>query len=281
MIVGPRCGILHPVASYWPCVTELSMGYIVVIHLLDLVKSGVRSKLLMSAVTLSTACLFVVESSPVLKLLLILALLASSEVMILQWGDYWIEAVVARLKMAGRVVSWDEIPEFTAYRELARQMGVKLNRKRPFGVQEGLKNAYADPLTGQVVIGDQLLRGLAPEQMLAVIAHELTHLKKNHASKMLLTGLLLACLVFAALSHAGAPRPVAFLATFAAYMIAFVCVNQENEYSADSGAARQVGGESLIAALQEIVPRERWSIESETHPSVQDRVSRLRRKGPE
>ena len=61
----------------------------------------------------------------------------------------------------------------------------------------------------------------------------------------------------------------------AVWSVTFVYASWENEFSADAGAAKVVGNETVVSLLRELVPAEKQAQESEMHPSVRERVSRL------
>lgn len=241
------------------------------------VKLGLRSKLIICGVTLLAGYCYWYIGSPILKLVAILVFVVSAEVMVWQWVSLVRRNIVNTLKMtfAGRkAVSWVEISEF---RELAKQMGVRLHRKRPFGVKKGLNSAYANHLTKQIVFGEDLLQRLGMKECLALVAHELTHLKQNHWATTFRWLVVAGLIVSSSLSLAAGPAIVSSLICVAAMMIAFVFVNWGNEFAADRGAGIQIGKVATISLLQSVVPASQWQHESETHPSIRSRISKLQK----
>jgi len=49
----------------------------------------------------------------------------------------------------------------------------------------GLDNAYYDPLMGRIALGDVLLNRLEGQEGMALVSHELTHVKKKHFAKQI------------------------------------------------------------------------------------------------
>ena len=240
-------------------------------------KVGLRSKLFIYGVTLLAGYSYWYVDSPILKLAAILVFFVSAGAMVWQCVNFFGRSMVPIIKItyAGRkAVSWVEIPEF---RELARQMRVRLHRKRPFGIKKGLNNAYANYLTGQIVFGDDLLQRLGRQECLALAAHELTHLKQNHWVRMFQLLVIVGLIVSLSLSLASGPAIVSNLICAAALMITFVFVNWRNEFAADRGAGIRIGKAATISLLQSIVPANQWQRESETHPSLSDRISKLQK----
>ena len=248
-------------------------------RLLKSIKVGLRSKLFVCAATILAGYSYCYAGNPLFKLVAIVILFISAEAMILLWGSFFLGNLIENMKTifkAGKSISWIEIPEF---KELAKQMGVKLHQKRPFGIKQGLNNAYAIPLPlfRQIIFGEDLIQRLGTLERLALASHELTHLKQDHYGKTLMWSILIILLVAISLSFAPAPTIVKNVTCVAAFLITFVFVSHQNEYAADAGASAQVGKEPTISLLQNIVPAEKWRSESETHPSIQDRISKLQK----
>ena len=149
-----------------------------------MIKVGLRSRLLICGITLIAGYSYWYAGTPILKLIVSLVFFVSAGVMVWQFVHYFGKHIVNIVKImyGGRkAVSWVEISEFN---DLAKRMGVKLHRKRPFGIRKGLNNAYANCLTGQIIFGEDLLQKLGSQERLALAAHEFTHLKQNHWVRM-------------------------------------------------------------------------------------------------
>ena len=245
-----------------------------------MIKVGLRSRLLICGITLIAGYSYWYAGDPVLKLIASLVFFVSAGVMVWQFVHYFGKHIVNIVKimcMGRKAVSWVEISEFN---ELAKRMGVKLHRKRPFGIRKGLNNAYANCLTGQIIFGEDLLQRLGSQERLALAAHELTHLKQNHWVRMFQLLLIVGLIVTLSLSLTSGPAIVSNLTCAAAQMITFVFVSWWNEFAADKGAGLQAGQAATISLLQGIVPASQWRRETETHPSITGRVSRLQKMQP-
>lgn len=245
--------------------------------LLKPIKVGLRSKLFICTVTILAAYSYCCTGSAFLKLASISVFFVSAEVMVWQWGNFFARSIVEGVKMhfgARKTVSWIEVP---AFKELAKQMGIKLHSKRPFGIRKGFDNAYASHITRQVVFGEELLQRLGSQERLALAAHEFTHLKQNHWFKLFLLSLTVLMLVSWSLSLVGAPAIVMNLTCVAALVITFVFVSWRNEYAADAGASAYAGEDATVSLLKGLRPPDQQRRESETHPSVHDRISKLQR----
>lgn len=199
-----------------------------------------------------------------------------------------------------------------AVRELGRR--ARLPRApRLWYVPENLPEAFtvggrSDPA---LVLSDGLLTVLTPREVLAVLAHEVSHLRAgDHALLRVSTTiarltLALAWIGLVALLF-GLHVPVRSAAAFAGVaallvVLPFVVVglqlalSRSREFDADLGAARLTGDpEALARALERVElvcgrswqrrpvrgrrPREPWL--ARTHPATEDRARRLRRLAP-
>ena len=144
---------------------------------------------------------------------------------------------------------------------------------------------------------DKLLEKMKEEEILAVFAHEVAHIRHRHLFKMLLSGILWICVI----------QIVWYLMDFSAYYdaldeshkmwasgliggvnvwLVMVCVmlplSRRNEYEADTTAAGWVGVECYSRALYRLhqlndrmkAPRKLARIFL-THPTLQDRLDRV------
>jgi beta-lactamase regulating signal transducer with metallopeptidase domain len=79
-----------------------------------------------------------------------------------------------------------EIPDYGKMQKLTKEMKVKLDEKQPFVLRKGLNNAYYDLLHSRIVLGDILFNKLETQERIALVTHELTHIKRNHPAKQLI-----------------------------------------------------------------------------------------------
>ena len=173
-------------------------------------------------------------------------------------------------------ISWNA--EFPDFLELAKQMRVRLHKKRPFGVQEELDNSYITVFPRQVVFGENLLRKLDSVERLALAAHKLTHLKNHHRCKILLC-LVLACspvkwfLTYSSIGDAVSTIIIAIL-----FAVIFIGASRLNEYAADAGSVSYAGKEPTLSLLRKHAePQNKWYYRFMIHPSFQDRIRKIQK----
>jgi STE24 endopeptidase len=167
-------------------------------------------------------------------------------------------------------------------------------------------NAYFTGLgrRRRIVFFDTLLGLLGPEEIEAVLAHELGHYKLRHQRKRLVAGAALSLAGFAVLARlvgapwfyeglgAGTPAPRVGLVLFALVAPVFLfllrplltAISRRHEYEADAFAAAQGGAPAMASALLKLsghnastlTPDPLHSAFHDTHPPVPLRIARLR-----
>jgi Zn-dependent protease with chaperone function len=166
-----------------------------------------------------------------------------------------------------------DIPDYENIQKLVDRMGVKLNKKHPFILKLGLDNAYSDPLMRRVVLGDTLLAKLETQERMALISHELTHLKENHNIKRILPLFIFYIpLVFTLRREQDLVFGAVWIALF---MILLPYVSRRFEYKADACAVDETSPEANISLLKKVEAEEHWDYETITHPSIQSRIDRI------
>lgn len=242
------------------------------------IKVGLRSRIAVCGITLLAGYCYWYGGNPLVRLTAIMVFVVSVEIMIFLWGSSFAEDLSVSLKMLftrKKGIHWKDMPEF---KKIAEKMGVKLHNKHPFGIMKGLNNAYSIPLTKQIIFGDVLLKKLGKQERLALAAHELTHIKQEHSFRHFPAFVLVVSVISLSLSLSPGPSIVSNLISVAALIIAFVFVNWKSEFDADSGAAIQVGARATTSLLDCIGSTGKKTQESETHPSINSRISRIRAK---
>jgi len=159
----------------------------------------------------------------------------------------------------------------------------------------------------RIVFFDTLLNQLQPEEVEAVLAHELGHFKRRHIAKSVgvmaiasLAGLaLLAWLMgqpwfYTALGvttpsiHAALALFMLVLPVFTLFLQPlFAQLSRRHEFEADAFAARQCPAERLVSALvslyrenaNTLTPDRLWSAFYDSHPPAAERIAHLRRCG--
>ena len=157
----------------------------------------------------------------------------------------------------------------TEVSKLANKMGVKI---KDFRIADGMLNAYT---TGRkVVIGSRLIEKLEKDELLAIIAHELAHIKENHLTIRLVVVILTVSLGM--ISWSNLPDTMVTYALLGYITIVLIPVNHWIEHRADKLAGEMVGCESLKSALLKISEGSDIKEPSETHPSIFNRVKFLK-----
>lgn len=169
------------------------------------------------------------------------------------------------------------------YAQLAKDMGTKIS---DYAIVSG-RNAYA--FFGSLVIGAELIQNLSPEELYSVVAHELGHIKRNHAllRPLLMTPLMF--LPFFAWTTLNSPifysETVTLLLLSIMMIIAFfayvtfvtIPINWKLELSADKASAKFAGKTNIISALRAIAKMNKQDLSepSETHPSIKERIDKI------
>jgi len=162
---------------------------------------------------------------------------------------------------------------------IADQLGVKIKKVY---IAKGLCNAYVR--FGTLVLGEELLNRLGYYERMAVIAHELGHIKEKHIwFKMLATMTLLALPLWAWLRLYW---PIIINEIFTQLMLVIMInialltylivinipLNWYSEVRADRTAVQIAGKASTISALLTIVDRAKFELPSEDHPAISERI---------
>lgn len=162
---------------------------------------------------------------------------------------------------------------------LATALGLPIRRVAvvPTG-PHAIANAFVYGEGGGVVfVTDHLLRLLDDRQLDAVLAHELTHLKRRHTWKLLTVSLLLPLLARA--------LPAYSWLVFLTLLLVLYTLLRHFEFEADQGAKALLGSgrplaEALRTLLQDDLPRarprrRRAILPFATHPLPEERIRRL------
>lgn len=177
--------------------------------------------------------------------------------------------------------------------------------------RSGHGNAY---FTGfgknkRIVFFDTLLETLTPEEVEAVLAHELGHFKHGHIKKMMAETFILSLVGLALLGWLAqqpafynglgmtsqTPAAALLLFTTAVPVLFFflgpiqAIKSRKNEFEADAFAAKYVGAEHLISALlkmyrdnaSSLTPDPSYSAYHDSHPPAKIRIDHLKSLQPQ
>ena len=178
-----------------------------------------------------------------------------------------------KIRVSKKYASSYEIPDYENMQKLVEKMGVKLDKKHPFVLKVGLDNAYYDLWNNRIALGDVLLKKLESQECMALVSHELTHLKKGHLVKLFVL-VWIALIITIILLHR--EMDLVFCAVWIAFFLMLLpYVKRRFECEADAGAADETSPEAYISLLKKTEVEERWGCETVTHPSIQSRINRI------
>jgi len=137
------------------------------------------------------------------------------------------------------------------------------------------------PWRRQIVLSPTLLRELTAELQEAVLAHEAGHCRLRHEEQWLLGGGLFWLALFSLMAWSWNLWSVVGLALAAWLLIEAsrpltAALRRHWEFEADAFAAAQVGAEAMAAALVRLDGLNGPPMSSPYHPSLEDRLRRLR-----
>ena len=133
-------------------------------------------------------------------------------------------------------------------------------------------------------ITETMRLALWTEMAKGVMAHEMAHLARKHGKKRSIAywGVVVVVFLFTGVLLVGFPSEVIFLVMFSIgvtiWPVVRTRVRHHHEYDADSQAAKIVGVETMTHSLRTIVDRPLWNVDSDTHPSFEKRLAKVRKK---
>jgi len=167
-----------------------------------------------------------------------------------------------------RSVGAEDLPE-DKYAQIHQQVeylstDMGIDKPRLMIARMGVPNAFAvgRKAAGTVVVSEELLRRLEPDEVEGVLAHELAHIR-NRDVVMMVLGQGIASIVaivaqWAVLLTGDNDLADFFLAIVVGQIVQLIvmvfvlAISRYREYVADSDAAAEVGGEPLASALKKI-----------------------------
>jgi STE24 endopeptidase len=168
-------------------------------------------------------------------------------------------------------------------------------------------NAYFTGFGGKkrIVLYDTLIDELTTEEIVAVLAHEMGHYRRNHVVRSMVISLLTAGLTFFVMSlflnslplaEALGGKEASFHLGIVGFSLLFSpvseviglagnCLSRRNEYQADAFAAEFGLGDALISALKKISVKALSNLNPHplvvfwyySHPTLLQRIERLRK----
>ena len=186
---------------------------------------------------------------------------------------------------AGRTPEWLSTGELRdRVFELAAKAGVKLKSLYVLSTAKSrLANAFA-ARGNTVMLTDYLLKHLTKREVDAIVAHELTHLKRKHLA---VRAVIFGTVLYLSIAIAGQWMRLGQVPLLLAIVfVAFYFVARINEWTADAGAVKITGDpEAMITGLVKVTRLNklpiRWSKWNEwlmTHPSTMRRAEVIAKK---
>lgn len=236
-------------------------------------KAGFGKRMAVLSLVVVSTTLYTVFVNPLMKVLWLFVFLFATELSAYIYTPMYVNNMWLRLTYRKKTVPMTDltivIPQQIT--DLVKRVDAKVDE---FRIQPNLRNAYVIGKT--VVIGLPLLTELEPQEVLAIIAHELGHVKQKASMvrALVMVGGFLSIWSWFAL-----PIQMFTIASWAYLMILMIPVNWWLESRADNVAREFVGAASLCSALLEIADKEHLNVNepSEDHQSISDRLKLLRK----
>jgi len=210
---------------------------------------------------------FKIFSDPVMKLLSCILFFISAEMYSLTTLVPMLLSYLVILRSSHEVM-WIPIPKEVI--DLAHRMRVKVKK---LGIHLSLYNAYTKG--SSIIIGKALLDRLNVEESCAIIAHELSHIKRRPV-EIIIKSTYLIPISLSIISWTSLPY-VMFLLGALAYMVVLITpLNWLFELLADIDAAKYVGKEHIKSALLALaIDKRKLNEPSETHPPIIKRIKNI------
>ena len=181
-------------------------------------------------------------------------------------------------KLNWRMTQGSTIPTPWSVVRLARTMGAPIPCQVQVVASDQL-NAATDGTT--LFMTSAMERESLTRSGENIIAHELGHVKSGHPRKrtQVVIAVAVVSLLFGApflAVHEIMSAVMGVLAFLTLMALVSPLASRQMEYDADAEAAVVGGRTAMIAALLWLAPSEKWDLESDSHPSIQARVQRLR-----
>jgi Zn-dependent protease with chaperone function len=153
-------------------------------------------------------------------------------------------------------------------------MSVRLTPGHGYVVTRIPTVARTNPMRRQITLDRKVFFALAPEERLALVAHELAHLRQHHSLYSVLMasgGSVVALLLLPS------PYPVLSAPAWAIGISGMLIFRRLSEYQADQLAAKFADPQRLASALMKLSKERRSRVANLTHPSPSRRAAKLTR----
>ena len=167
----------------------------------------------------------------------------------------------------------EQVPHFAI--DLAKKLGA-----RPPKVMKVLPGSHFNAaVDGNTLYVTEGLKGCLRTRMaVGIIAHEMGHLAGKHGLKMLAMLYLTTFVIMVTVALIGESSWSMVLAVALTILpVSLPLLSRHLEYDADRRGASVVGTKAMAHTLRTMVDHPEWSRESDTHPSIERRLARLRK----
>jgi STE24 endopeptidase len=249
-------------------------------EVLRLIKASFNRRLLLYVALVTFFTMF--GSIPIIeiKFPFLFAFIAATSVFLVVFSKIFIIPTFRIFALSRKGV---KLPVPDQIKELSRKMGTNLKEIRIIKSSE--RNAFATPKC--ITFTDKLLEDLTHNEIMAVAAHELGHLKGRHVLYRFM--FVLAVIIPAPFIWSRFTSPILFNETITQILfqgmmevalLAFMIVIMIpacwiSEIKADETAARFAGKENIRSALLKLAEKKDATQPSETHPSIKERVEHI------
>ena len=169
-----------------------------------------------------------------------------------------------------------EATEFPELAAIAAKMGLAKLKKIQLTDNPQVKSAYTNMTTGTITVPRSWKDYYTLEQLIAISAHEIAHLRTKKQSYLdMMVVVLVTCASAMTIGFFEATI-FAQVGALAVFYLLLAWALRRNEYRADKVAADYVGPDQLIGVFEDFISKG-YTEGSETHPSPKKRIGALRR----
>jgi len=233
----------------------------------ETIKIGFRKR---TAITIAVVLPFTIAQVPSIPLIVRNLSFVSFLFALFPYSFFCLPSFISNIRFTIEMVlkAKQDVPIPDEFQSLAGQFGIKLQEMK---IIDGIFNAGATA-HGKIILGTLLLKNFNLDQQKAVIAHELAHIKRRHHTKLIIFLMVILPYIFIVSSHL--PQTVSCLVSLAMLTYFLMPVQWFTEFDADKYAARIIGVDNMISALEAFPgdPNEG----SEDHPPISIRIKRLK-----
>jgi STE24 endopeptidase len=232
----------------------------------DVRKVGFKKRLLIMSVVVMSTTFYVVFHYSLLGLISLLVFLVFAELFAFIYSPKYL----SNLWLTFTHYKLSRIPVPIEITDLSKRMDVQIKELK---IKEKFCSAYV--IGKSLVLGKGLLDLLDIPEALAVVAHELGHIKEKHS---LIRFLLVPICLLNAWSWRGLPFQILFIASLAYVTVFMIPLNWILEYRADRIAKEFAGSKNLESALLKLASANEIDLDepSEGHPAISKRLKLIR-----